>query len=67
MMFYPKWKLILPIGLLWAASISFAQVYVGVHYPVDILAGAMLGGMIGFSMGTILLASKTFRAWNSGN
>ena len=67
MMLYRKWKLILPIGLLWAASISFAQVYVGVHYPVDILAGAMLGGMIGFSMGTILLASKTFRAWNSGN
>ena len=66
-MFFSKWKLILPIGLLWAASISFAQVYVGVHYPVDILAGAMLGGMIGFMMGTILLASKTFKAWNSGN
>lgn len=66
-MLYRKWKLILPIGLFWAASISFAQVYVGVHYPVDILAGAMLGGMIGFIMGTILLASKTFRAWNPGN
>ena len=67
MMFFQKWRLILPIGLLWAASISFAQVYVGVHYPVDILTGALLGGMIGFIMGTILLASKTFRAWNSGN
>ena len=66
-MFYRKWKLILPIGLFWAASISFAQVYVGVHYPVDILAGAMLGGMIGFIMGTILLVNKTFRAWNPGN
>jgi undecaprenyl-diphosphatase len=66
-MFYPKWRLILPIGLFWAASISFAQVYVGVHYPVDILAGAILGGMIGYIMGTILLVSKTFRAWNSGN
>jgi membrane-associated phospholipid phosphatase len=66
-MFFSKWKLILPIGLLWAASISFAQVYVGVHYPVDILAGSMLGGMIGFIMGKILLASKTFKAWNSGN
>jgi undecaprenyl-diphosphatase len=66
-MFYPKWRLILPIGLFWAASISFAQVYVGVHYPVDILAGAIIGGMIGYIMGTILLVSKTFRAWNSGN
>jgi undecaprenyl-diphosphatase len=66
-MFFSKWKLILPIGLLWAASISFAQVYVGVHYPVDILAGAILGGMIGFIMGKILLASKTFGTWNPGN
>lgn len=66
-MFFSKWKLILPIGLLWAASISFAQVYVGVHYPVDILAGAILGGMIGFIMGKIILASKTFGTWNPGN
>lgn len=28
---------------LWAASISVAQVYVGKHYPADILAGACLG------------------------
>ena len=66
-LFFSKWKLILPMGLLWAASISFAQVYVGVHYPIDILAGAMLGGMIGFIMGKILLASKTFGTWNPGN
>jgi undecaprenyl-diphosphatase len=28
---------------LWAFAIAFAQVYVGVHYPSDILAGALLG------------------------
>jgi hypothetical protein len=27
----------------------------------------MLGGMIGFIMGKILLASKTFGTWNPGN
>ena len=32
---------------LWAAVISFAQVYVGVHYPLDILAGALVGTIIG--------------------
>lgn len=27
----------------WAASVAYAQVYVGVHYPFDILGGALLG------------------------
>jgi membrane-associated phospholipid phosphatase len=38
-----KWFL---IG--WAASIAFGQVYVGVHYPLDVLCGAILGSLIGF-------------------
>jgi undecaprenyl-diphosphatase len=29
--------------LLWALSISLAQVYVGKHYPLDVLGGALLG------------------------
>ena len=36
--------------LIWAAMISIAQVYVGVHYPVDIIAGAILGSAIGYGM-----------------
>ena len=31
----------------WAASIAYGQVYVGVHYPMDVVAGAILGGLIG--------------------
>ena len=32
---------------LWAASIALGQVYVGVHYPLDIFIGAILGLIIG--------------------
>ena len=35
------------IGLIWAAIISFAQVYVGVHYPFDILGGMLIGVFFG--------------------
>lgn len=35
----------------WAAMVSYAQVYVGVHYPVDVLAGAALGVAIGWLTG----------------
>ncbi len=31
--------------LFWATTIAFGQVYVGVHYPLDILAGALLGSL----------------------
>jgi membrane-associated phospholipid phosphatase len=45
--FYDKWKPILPIGLSWAFLVSFSQIYVGVHYPVDTMVGALLGTTIG--------------------
>jgi membrane-associated phospholipid phosphatase len=32
---------------LWAASIALGQVYVGVHFPLDIFIGAILGVIIG--------------------
>ncbi len=35
--------------IIWAFLISFAQIYVGVHYPSDVFAGALLGSLIGYS------------------
>lgn len=43
-----KWKY---LWWLWAIAISIAQVYVGLHYPLDIIGGALLGLVVGFSMG----------------
>lgn len=37
--------------LAWAASIAYGQVYVGVHYPLDVIAGAILGSLIGTVFG----------------
>ena len=36
---------------LWAFLISYAQVYVGVHYPLDIIAGTGIGILIGYLSG----------------
>lgn len=38
-----KFKYLGLLAIGWATVISFAQVYVGVHYPFDILCGALLG------------------------
>jgi len=32
----------------WAAIVCFSQVYVGVHYPFDVVSGAILGCLLGY-------------------
>lgn len=44
--------------ILWAATVSFAQVYVGLHFPIDVLFGAALGSFIGLFVAAL---SKGFR------
>ena len=34
--------------ILWASVICYSRVYLGVHYPGDVLCGAMLGSFIGW-------------------
>lgn len=41
-----KWGKLL---FIWAATISYGQVYVGVHYPIDILCGGLLGCGLGYA------------------
>lgn len=32
----------------WASLVSYSRIYLGVHYPLDILGGAILGMVIGY-------------------
>jgi undecaprenyl-diphosphatase len=43
----PVFKKYTWLFFLWAGVIAYAQIYVGVHYPLDVLAGAMIGLVVG--------------------
>jgi undecaprenyl-diphosphatase len=51
--FAPRYRVVF---LLLAAGIAFSRVYVGVHWPFDVLAGAALGAALGY-------AALTFLRW----
>jgi undecaprenyl-diphosphatase len=36
--------------LLWASIISYSRIYLGVHYPGDVICGAILGSLIGWGV-----------------
>lgn len=39
---FPKWYVIVP-SYAWASSVAYSRMHLGVHYPSDVLAGAIIG------------------------
>jgi membrane-associated phospholipid phosphatase len=41
-MAYPKWYIIVP-SYVWAGAVAYSRMDLGVHYPGDVIAGALIG------------------------
>ncbi|WGK94331.1 MULTISPECIES: phosphatase PAP2 family protein [Flavobacterium] len=41
-MAYPKWYVVVP-SFVWASSVGYSRMHLGVHYPSDVFIGAIVG------------------------
>ncbi len=50
-------KFLIPLAIL----VALSRVFVGVHYPADIIIGAALGTLVGYSAGYVFMKIKYFQ------
>ncbi|NOY46937.1 MAG: phosphatase PAP2 family protein [Chlorobi bacterium] len=44
----PYYKKLIFILLFWSATVAYSRIYVGVHYPLDIICGMTFGALTGY-------------------
>ena len=54
----PYYKNLIFILLFWSAVVAYSRIYVGVHYPLDIVCGLTFGALSGFMFYKLLLFLK---------
>ena len=43
-----KYKYLIYLMIVWAAAMGYSRIYIGVHYPLDVLSGALFGALSGY-------------------
>jgi undecaprenyl-diphosphatase len=59
-----RFRWLLPLLILWSAMVSYSRIYLGVHYPGDVIVGMLTGATIGYLVFLFFtfVAKKTSKA-----
>ena len=65
----PYYKKLIFILLFWSALVAYSRIYVGVHYPLDIVCGMAFGALAGFGFYKLqlLLRHRFISSWLERN
>lgn len=67
MSFLLKRRYLTIVLIIWAVIVSYSRIYLGVHYPADVLCGAIIGVLIAFIFYKLadLVSKKLYKSNNS--
>src|SRR5690606_40868402 len=49
LVFKKMYKWMLPLLLVWAVLIAYSRIYLGVHFPLDVICGGVMGLILGWT------------------
>jgi undecaprenyl-diphosphatase len=57
-----RWLSVLLLS--WATIVSYSRIYIGVHYPFDVIAGVVWGALLGYGIYRLYLLFES-KLWKS--